>query len=1051
MSERPGGARATSQEPDAFEELLARCIEARSSGDSAELERLLAGHADLADRVRGRLDDLDGLGLLDALETPPTELAGHSILAQLGRGGMGAVYLAEERSSGRRVALKVAGLHLEAGEAGLRARARFEREVHAVAQLDHPGIVAVHAAGEHEGRPWFSMEHVRGALLARVIERLRARGVPPELLTAADARAAVHAEVATSPLAEPLDPDEQGDAPTWAGSYVAWCCRVARDVAAALEHAHSQGVVHRDVKPSNVLVRPDGRALLFDFGLAHVTDQPTLTRSGDFAGTPYAVAPEQVDSRRGAIEARTDVWGLGVVLYELLTLRRPFEAAGPAALLRRVLEEDPLPLRRLHPGLPRALENVCATALEKVPARRYPSAQDLHEDLGRFLEGQSVRAQGASARRRLARFISRRPAAAAGLALALVVALGVPAGLLTANAVVRGHARRAERAADEAGRLAAANAEVVDSLVRLFEPLESGAADPALLALLEAQAQRLEVGLGEQPLARAALLEATGTLYAGLGEPQRARPLFDRALALRQTELGERHADTAALLGRLAEVSVELGDAEAALGLCRRALAALEGLEGIPVELPVRLRVSEARSLAALDEADAAAASLDGVLDQARGSGVDADTTADVLEELARVERQRGRPVEALARCEESLALRRAAWLPDPRALARGLDLLAELLAKVEDDGASSVAREEARALRDALRAPSGAPVPAGLALRDPTADAFEASFQAGITALQARRLGEARRHFEAALSERPGDETCMYNLACTLAQAGEVDAALGWLGRAAAHGFGADADRLELVRRDADLEPLRSDPRFASLVAQLETSGAQLRERLREPALYEPPGLVADPPPPLLVVLHADGTSVEEVVRGDWARVADELGCLLLVPSAPRSLGPGDAPGFAWLDDLEDFAQQPWLLEAACAQAIEGFLATRTVDRRRVLVAGEGSGALVAFDLALRAPGLVRGVLLVQGPALVEVPAARVRTAAALGLRATGIYADGEPVPWTDPDLSAATYGDRLGDWLSAQGLGGEVETFPVEPPDRVLARVVALRALWP
>jgi serine/threonine protein kinase/tetratricopeptide (TPR) repeat protein/poly(3-hydroxybutyrate) depolymerase len=1045
MSDEPGAVEAT------FEELLARCIEARAGGDSTLLERLLGEHADLAPRVRARLEDLESLGLLDALEIPPTEVAGHRILAQLGRGGMGAVYLAEERGSGRRVALKLAGSHLEQGPAGSRARARFEREVRTIAQLDHPGIVAVHASGEHDGRPWFSMEHVRGALLARVIERLRARGEPPEVLTAAAARAAVAAEMAAAPLAEPHDPDEGQGAAAWSGSYVSWCCRVVRDVAVALEHAHARGVVHRDVKPSNVLVRPDGRALLFDFGLAHVVDQPTLTRSGDFAGTPYAVAPEQVEARRGAIEARTDVWGLGVVLYELLTLRRPFEAAGPAALLRRVLDDDPLPLRRLHPGLPAALENVCATALEKSPARRYASASALDQDLTCFLAGQPVQARGASLRRRLARFVGRRPAAAAGLALALVVVLGVPAGLLAANAVVREHARLAERAAEAAGELAQAKAEVVDYLVDLFEPLEEGtaAADPGLLALLEAQAQRLEVGLGDQPLARAALLEATGTVYANLGQPQRARPLFDRALALRQTELGERHPDTAALLGRLAEASIELGDAEAGLGLCRRALAAIDGLEGLSAELPIRLRVSEARALAAKGRVDEAAAALAGVFALARESDVEADTTADVLEELARVEHQRGDPAQALRRCQESLALRRAAWLPDPRALAGGLDLHAELLARLGDGGSAAAAAEEAQALRAALRAPPATALPAELVLSDPSAEPFAASFQGGITALQARRLDEARRHFEAALALRPGDETCLYNLACTQALAGDVEAALGWLERAAARGFGAAAEQLELVRRDADLASLRADTRFETLVTRLEEQGRALRARLRAPSVYEPADLADARRPPLLIVLHAEGSTSEQVVQGPWRRVADALGCVLLAPSAPRPLGPSPGDGFAWVDDLEDFAREPWRQEAACAEAIGAFLASREVDRARVLVAGEGGGALVAFDLALRAPGLVRGVLLVQGPALVQVPATRARTAAALGLRAAALLAPGVPPSWVDPSVPGEAYAAALADWLAGQGLGGSVGALPDEPEARTAALVEALRGL--
>jgi serine/threonine protein kinase/predicted esterase len=1039
--------------PD-FEALLALCIDAQCNGESQTLKRLFAEHPAAVPRLQGRLAELERLGLLGAEEKEPDEVAGHRILAQLGRGGMGAVYLAEETANGRRVALKLASLHLEDGDAGRRARARFEREIHAIAQLAHPSIVGIRASGEHQGRPWFSMEHVGGALLSRLIERLRARGVPTSELSAEDARAELAAEMAASavPATAPLPDGEEG-AP-WPGSYVAWCCRIVRDLASALEHAHAQGVIHRDVKPSNALVRPDGRALLFDFGLAHVQDQPTLTRSGDFAGTPYAVAPEQVDARRGAIEARTDVWGLGVVLYELLALRRPFEGAGAPALLRRVLEGDPLPLRRLHPGLPRALEHVAATALEKVQRRRYASARALGEDLDRFLAGVPVRARGASVRRRAARFVTQRPAAASGIALALLVAVGLPTGLLAANAIVRGHARKAERAAKEAQMLARANAEVVGYLVELFEPLEStgSMADAGAIAMLEAQSQRLQGGLGEEPLARAALLAATGTVFANLGQPERARPLFDRALAIRQDELGELHPDTVDLLVDLARVSVDAGEPAAALGLCARARTSLDRLGESRPELTARLAVAAARAWCAVEQSDTAARELEDALDVLGGAGLaEGNLAADVLEESARVERLRGRSSEALARCECALALRRAEWLPDPRALASGLELRAEICTDLGDGEESARASASARALRAAIEAPpSLAPIATELHLSDPPAAEFDLRFQSGITALQARRLAEAREHFERCLELRPASAVSMYNIACAHALEGDLEKALTWIERAAQRGFGMSADALAVVQRDADLEPLRADARFQTLVTGLSEQAARFEHRLRAPAVYEPAGLDPERPPPLLVVLHDDGDSPDAILAGVWPRVADRLGCLLIAPCAPRPLGMDPGAGFAWIEDLADFSEQPWRQEAACAEALTKFLDARAVDRERVLAVGEGSGALVAFDLGLRAPGLVRGVLLVQGPAFAQIPPNRPRTAAALGLRARGLFDPEAQVPWLEPGVGAEPYGRALGAWLASQGLDGAVATLPSDADERARVFAEAVQGLW-
>ncbi len=1056
--EVPEGAHPAAAGGEAFEELLARCIEARDAGDDAGLQRLFAERPQATARLRSRLFDLERLGLLGPGEAMPHSVAGHRLLAQLGRGGMGAVYLAEEPDGARRVALKLSSLPLEDGEAGRRARARFEREVAAVVQLDHPRIVSMRSAGEHEGRPWFTMDHVRGATLSRLIERLRARGTPPEVLSIADVRAALAAEMEANRLpGTELDEGMTRERSDWPGSYVAWCCQVALDLAAALEHAHAHGVVHRDVKPSNAFVRPDGLALLFDFGLAQVRDQPSLTRSGDFAGTPYAVSPEQVDARRGPVDGRTDVWGLGVVLYELLALRRPFDGSGTAELLRRVLEADPIPLRRLHPGLARALENVCASALEKSPRRRYASATRLREDLERFRAGRPVLARGASLRRRGVRFVRRRPAAAAAAALGLLVVLGVPAGLLTANTVVRAHARRAERAAEEASLLAQANAEVVGHLVDLFEPLEAekAAPDPATLALIEAQAQRLALGRGTNPLARAALLEATATVFSNLGEAARARPLYDRALAIREAELGELHPDTVALLQKLAQVNVESGDPEAALGLCRRASEALSSSGTTRVALAARVRATSARALSATGKVDEAAAELQAALALlSHGAEQGEAARAEVLEDLSRVEVQRGRVEQALARCEEALALRRAAWLPEPRALARGLDLLAELRSALGEHGAAEEARNRALALREALRAPADiAPMPPELRLCDPRAPEFEASFRAGITALQVRRLEEARGHFERCLELRPTSAVSMYNLACGNALLGEVSSALDWVERAVDDGFGVGDGRLEVVGRDADLTRLRGEPRFESLLWRLSERDRALRAYVREPAIRFPAEVRAGEPPPLLLVLHADGSSKDAVAAGPWARVAEELGWVLFAPSAPRPLGPTAEAGLAWIDDVAGFSRRPWDVEAACAAALGELLSERRADPRRVLVAGEGSGALVAFDLALRAPGLVRGVVLVNGPALLEVPEVRARTAAALGLRVAVRFDAGATLPWVDPAVSNEAYAQALEAWLDEHGLSVRTDapacSLPLEPDARAGALAAALSSL--
>jgi len=1062
--------------PDDFERFLSECIGLWSERGEAALQEALAARPEHAARVRQRLQELERLGLLQREEPEPELIGEHRIIRRLGSGGMGTVYLAEEPLTGRRVALKLARLPVgaEGGDGagggggngapdGRRtARARFAREVAAMAALSHPNLVAIRASGEHDGRPWFSMDHVPGATLSAVIARLRARGTPAEALTARDVRAAFEEQCEQDGAAAQPAEDSR-----WDSDHVTWCTRVALDVARALEHAHAHGVLHRDVKPSNILVRADGSARLFDFGLAQVDDQAALTRSGDIAGTPYALAPEQIDARCGAVDGRTDVWGLGVTLHEMLALRRPFDGAGPAALLRRILDEEPEPLAL-------ALQHVVATALEKPPRRRHADMTALREDLERFLARRGVRARGAGRVRRAQRFITRRPARAAALALAVLVVVAVPAGLLAANAAVREEARRAELAAQEARRQAAANAEVVGYLVNLFRPFEADDTElrAGTVAMLESRAQELELRFGSQPLVRAALLEATGAVYANLGQHARALPLYDRALAIRQTEQGESDPETVRLLQALARVHLEAGDASSARDLCRRVLAELGARDasapraGLATPearaaavaragLAARAHTTLGRAEAQLDEPERAAAELATALDVLSTLDPHDDrASAEAHEAAADVAMRRGFPAQALAHGEQALSALLGEWFPDRRALVRAFEGLATWRTAAGDAAGAGAAASAAVTLRDAGRAELQAtPVAPELRLATPWRARYEEAFQAGITALQARRLDDASREFSVCTELRPGSGLGFYNLACAHALAGRTAAALDWLERAAALGYGLGEGQDERMRADSDLASLRDEPRFDAVVASLREHGARWRAWCAEPGVHLPPARAGGGPLPLLVVLHADGSTRDAVLAGPWRQVADALGAALLAPSARVPLGMTPADGTAWFEDVERFARQPWGATDAALDELRAFFASHEVDRSRVLLAGEGSGALIALELALRAPGLVRGVLLVQGPALVESRQTRALTAAALGVRVAACIDPDAPLPWVGTETPGRAYAAALGAWLSATGLTGpgafRTAPLPAAPAERAARLVEALAAL--
>jgi tetratricopeptide (TPR) repeat protein/tRNA A-37 threonylcarbamoyl transferase component Bud32 len=323
----------------------------------------------------------------------PPAIPGYQVLGALGRGGMGVVYKARHVRTDRVVALKVPG-HLD-----LETRVRFTTEAQAAARVSHPHIVQVYEVGEHQGRPFLALEYVDGGNLA---ETLTGSPLPPR---------------AAAALAETL--------------------------AGAVGAAHAHGVVHRDLKPANILlsgVRTQGSGVraaavptpdpwlltpkVADFGLARRIDTDSgQTQSGMILGTPDYMAPEQAAGRNKEVGPPADVYALGAILYELLTGRPPFKGTGMLETLEQVRTLDPVPPRRLQPGVPRDLETICLKCLQKDPARRYPAAGELADDLRRFLAGEPVRARPVSQLERWVKRARRNPVAAglaAGLWLVLI-------------------------------------------------------------------------------------------------------------------------------------------------------------------------------------------------------------------------------------------------------------------------------------------------------------------------------------------------------------------------------------------------------------------------------------------------------------------------------------------------------------------------------------------------------------------------------------------------------------------------------------------------------
>lgn len=317
-------------------------------------------------------------------------LGDYELLEEVARGGMGVVFRARQVSLGREVAVKVLRDAWLATPVQVK---RFRAEAASAAKLKHPNIVAVHEVGEEGGQHYFAMDFLKGANLA---EATREGPLPPR-----------HA------------------------------AELVRKVAEAVQHAHQEGVLHRDLKPSNVLLDGQGEPHVTDFGLARPMDEESsLTLTGQVLGTPGYMAPEQTKGG-GAVGPAADVYGLGALLFHLLTGRAPFVGASAAETLAQVLQAEPLSPRLLNPAAPVDLAAVCAKCLEKEPARRYPSAQALADELGRFLRDQPILARPVGPVKKLWRWCRRKPALAGTLASALllliVVAVGAPIGAYRIN------------------------------------------------------------------------------------------------------------------------------------------------------------------------------------------------------------------------------------------------------------------------------------------------------------------------------------------------------------------------------------------------------------------------------------------------------------------------------------------------------------------------------------------------------------------------------------------------------------------------------------------
>jgi eukaryotic-like serine/threonine-protein kinase len=770
-------------------------------GDEAllrEVSEAVEWEARMSGFLRDPAASAEPAGGLSAPSTG-TAIGPYRLLEKIGEGGMAEVWRAEQTTPVRRtVAIKL----IKTGMESKAMIARFESERQALALMDHPAIARVFDAGATaDGRPYFVMEYVPGIPITQYCDRHR------------------------------LSTRER--------------LELFIQVCEGVQHAHQKAIIHRDLKPSNVLISvQDGKPAvkIIDFGVAkalaqRLTEKTMFTEVGVLVGTPEYMSPEQAELTGRNVDTRTDVYSLGLILYELLVGALPFDSkalrrAGFAEILRRIREEEPprpstrfrtlgdssaesARNRKTEPGmlarqLQADLDWIAMKALEKDQTRRYGSPSDLAAEIGRYLRNEPVLASPPSVAYRAGKFVRRHRGAVGVAAGVLLLLLGFAITMTV-------QARRIARERDRANREAEVSRRVQDFLTGLFQvsaPSEARGNSITAREILDKGAKQIDTELSAQPEIRAQLMDTMGLVYKNLGLYGQARPLLERAVETRRRVLGPEHPDTLRSMDALAVVfrrQSRFGDAEK---LHRETLEILKRTLGPDRIETLRSTNNLARVLTEEGRFPEAAKLLSEALERSRRVlGPDHEVTLQSAIYLAQAFSSQGRTNDAEKLFREVVAGRRRVLGPEhPDTLTAMSDLALNSMSQKHYAEAGNLYRETLETERRIL----GPEHP----------DTIIGMGGLGWSYMEQRRYREAESVFRETLrlslkvfgQHNAYTAETIYNLACLAALQGKREDAFAALRQALDHGY----RRADEMPNDEDLKSLHGDRRFNAILADL-------------------------------------------------------------------------------------------------------------------------------------------------------------------------------------------------------------------------------------